>query len=34
MRQLVIALFVVLIAACSAMEGWMGTPAAPTKTAD
>lgn len=34
MRQLVIALFVVLIAACSTMEGWMGTPAAPTKTAD
>ena len=34
MRRLVIALSVVLLAACSTLEGWMGGGAAPTKTAD
>ncbi len=33
MRQLAMSLVVVLLAACSTMEGWMGT-SAPTKTAD
>jgi predicted lipoprotein with Yx(FWY)xxD motif len=34
MRQLLVAFAVVLIAACSTVEGWMGAPAVPTKTAD
>lgn len=34
MKKLVIALSVVLISACSTLEGWTGTPAAPTKTVD